>query len=96
MTVDSDIINNLIYEGPFLLMLVTAICSSVNAGTGWALINNNQVRSALAFGFAALVTARHFEFTLAQQYGIVLGVYFGVEYALPPPPPSQDVKPSKK
>jgi len=95
MTVDSDIINNLIYEGPFLLMLVTAICSSLNAGTGWALINN-QVRSALAFGFAALVTARHFEFTLAEQYGIVLGVYLGVEYALPPPPFSRDVKPSKK
>jgi hypothetical protein len=37
----------------------------------------------LGLTYAALTVARHFEFTISEQYALLVGVYFGVQYCLP-------------
>jgi type IV secretory pathway VirB2 component (pilin) len=37
----------------------------------------------LAFAWAALIVARHFDFAVVDQYMLLLAVFFGVYYAMP-------------
>jgi hypothetical protein len=37
----------------------------------------------VAFAWATLIVARHFDFGVADQYMLILAVYFGVYYAMP-------------
>jgi hypothetical protein len=37
----------------------------------------------IAFAWASLIVARHFDFVVLDQYMLILAVYFGVYYAMP-------------
>jgi hypothetical protein len=49
----------------------------------------------IAFAWATLIVARHFNFVVSDQYMLIVAVYFGVYYAMPhhweiSKPPSTD------
>jgi hypothetical protein len=37
----------------------------------------------IAFAWATLIVARHFNFVVLDQYMLIVAVYFGVYYAMP-------------
>jgi hypothetical protein len=37
----------------------------------------------IAFAWATLIVARHFDFVVLDQYMLIVAVYFGVYYAMP-------------
>jgi hypothetical protein len=37
----------------------------------------------LAFAWATLIVARHFDFAVVDQYMLILAVFYGVYYAMP-------------
>ena len=74
--------------GPWICLLGLVVISLL-----W-LEGERLLYTPIAFAWAALIVARHFDFVVLDQYMLILTVYFGVYYAMPhreiSKPPSTD------
>jgi len=59
--------------GPWICLLGLVVISLL-----WLLLY-----TPIAFAWASLIVARHFDFVVLDQYMLILAVYFGVYYAMP-------------
>jgi hypothetical protein len=74
--------------GPWICLLGLVVISLL-----W-LEGERLLYAPIAFAWASLIVARHFDFVVLDQYMLILAVYFAVYYAMPhreiSKPPSTD------
>jgi hypothetical protein len=74
--------------GPWLCLLGLVVLSLV-AGEG-----HRRLYTPIAFAWAAVIVARHFAFSVLDQYMLILAVYFGLYYGMPQSQTSDMSKPA--